>query len=126
GSGAVSGGGGSTCPRKSSTRASKSSIVTASGAFAGSGDGRDATTSFRGSPQTSHSGTSESLSAPQIGQSAMSRMSSSARTTSSVSGSNSAEQRGHVESPAATEPPQFVQPNRSPTSPLSWTASVSR
>src|SRR5207247_10392500 len=117
GGGAASGGIGSTCPRKSSTRASRSSIGAASGAMAGSGDGRGTGTSFRGSPQISHSGASDSLSAPQIGQRTMSRMSSSAGPTSSASGSNSAAQREHLKSPAATQPPPFVPLNRRATSP---------
>ncbi len=64
--------------------------------------------SRRGPPQTSHSSSSGSLSAPQMGQRRKSRMSSSMSSTIG-SVSNSAAHRGHVVSPDATKPPQFVQ-----------------
>src|SRR5213080_5150013 len=72
----------------------------------------------RAVPQISHSSSSESLSAPQVGHRTRSRMSSSA-SGGSDSASNSAAHRGHFGSLAATKPPQFVQMNRRPTSPFS-------
>jgi len=72
----------------------------------------------RAVPQISHSSSSGSLSAPQVGHRTRSRMSSST-PGGSGSASNSAAHRGHFVSPAATKPPQFVQMNRRPTSPFS-------
>ena len=117
--------------RKMSTFSSARSRSTTFGVGTGiarlvAGTGFGVGASRSASPQISHSTTSGSLSAPHTGQRTRSRMSSSSAAGPSASVSNSAAHRGHFESPAPTNPPQFVQMNKRPTSPFSRTRFGSR